>query len=42
MRHIQNIQKTLLQMQEVVLWTSTGLGLFRFDYWGLQPEWVVT
>ncbi len=26
----------------LVLWTSTGLGLFRVDYWRLQPGWVVT
>jgi hypothetical protein len=26
----------------LVLWTSTRLGLFRVDYQGLQPEWVVT
>ena len=26
----------------LVWWTSSGLGLFRVDYWQLQPGWVVT
>jgi chromosome condensin MukBEF complex kleisin-like MukF subunit len=31
-----------MRRSKIVLWTSTRLGLFRVDYQGLQPEWVVT